>query len=102
MGERFTFVPIMKKFGFGKAEKLKRRKLIEELFATGKNFSSFPIRMSYKFIPTDDSELFPLQAGVGVSRKRFHFLMQMALLLQQAFPQQWKTWLVLPPGSFGC
>ena len=51
---------------FGKSERLKSRKLIEELFATGKWLSEDPIRVVYKV--TDLNSSFPVQAGVTVPK----------------------------------
>lgn len=58
----------MMKQSFGKAEKLKSRKLIEELFSSGKSVKAFPIIAVYK--PIECSESFH-QVGVSVSKKRF-------------------------------
>ena len=51
---------------FGKSERLKSRKLIEELFDSGKWLNEDPIRVVYKF--TDISSAFPAQAGVSVPK----------------------------------
>jgi ribonuclease P protein component len=58
-----------KPFGFGKKEKLKSRKQIDDLFATGKSFAIFPIRVTYKLLPAD--EQLPLQVAVTASKKYF-------------------------------
>lgn len=60
-----------KTFGLSKNEKLKSRKLIEELFARGKGQNIFPIRISYKFLPLRDNEKADLQVGVSVSKRNF-------------------------------
>ena len=60
-----------KEAGFGKIEKLKSRKLVEELFARGKSLHLFPIRISYKFLPLLDNEKTILQVGVSVSKRNF-------------------------------
>lgn len=52
---------------YSKQEKLKSRKALEQLFAKGKSFSVFPIKVFYTV--TDDSAL--VQAGVGVSSRIF-------------------------------
>lgn len=54
-------------FGYSGNRKLKSRKLIGELFASGKSFSVYPIRISW--LP--ENKHFPLQAGVGVSKRNF-------------------------------
>jgi ribonuclease P protein component len=58
-----------KKFGFGKEEKLKSRKKIDELFVRGKSFTVSPVRVSYQFFHAPDAAI--LQAGVTVSKKHF-------------------------------
>jgi len=60
-----------KEAGFGKTEKLKSRKLVEELFARGKSLHLFPIRISYKFLPLLGNEKTTLQVGVSVSKRNF-------------------------------
>ncbi|OYW76501.1 MAG: hypothetical protein B7Y37_06505 [Sphingobacteriia bacterium 28-36-52] len=61
---------------YSKQEKLKSRKALEELFAKGKSFSVFPIKVFYTV--TDQSNADGLvadpalvQAGVGVSSRIF-------------------------------
>ncbi|HRI23588.1 MAG TPA: ribonuclease P protein component [Ferruginibacter sp.] len=56
------------RYRFGKTEKLKSRKAIENLFAEGKSFSLFPFRIVWKFAGNADSAL---QAGFTVSSKQF-------------------------------
>jgi len=58
----------VKRFGFGKKEKLKSRKQIEDLFLNGKNFAAFPLRITYQFIPSEESSL---QVGVTAGKKYF-------------------------------
>jgi len=58
----------VKRFGFGKKEKLKSRKQIEDLFLNGKNFADFPLRITYQFIPSEESSL---QVGVTAGKKYF-------------------------------
>ena len=60
-----------KEAGFGKAEKLKSRKVVEELFARGKSLNVFPIRISYKFLPLPPDEKVVFQVGVSVSKRNF-------------------------------
>ncbi len=56
------------RYTFKKDEKLKSRKTIEQLFATGKSFSNFPFRILWKFTePTHPI----LQTGFAVSSKYF-------------------------------
>lgn len=60
-----------KQFGLGKREKLKSRKGIEELFASGKSLNVFPVRVSYKFFPILNEEEPGVQIGVTASRRNF-------------------------------
>lgn len=55
-----------KQFTLGKNERLKSRKLIEQLFKQGKSFNAFPFRVYYLF-----QSSFALQFGAGVSNKNF-------------------------------
>lgn len=57
-----------KRFGFGGKEKLKSRKQIEELFLNGKSFSMFPLRVTYRFIPSDETNV---QVGVTAGKRFF-------------------------------
>lgn len=57
------------KLTFSKKEKLKSKKLIEQLFAEGKSCSSFPIKLIYLRI--NFSLETPLQVGVTVSKRNF-------------------------------
>lgn len=58
----------VKRFGFGRKEKLKSRKKIEELFLNGKNFSMFPLRVTYQLMPSEDTMA---QVGVTAGKKYF-------------------------------
>lgn len=58
-----------KTYGLGKKERLKSRKQIENLFAEGKSFAVFPIRVTYSFLPADGEPL--VQVGVTVSKRNF-------------------------------
>jgi ribonuclease P protein component len=67
MGPYFCTMPT-KRFGFGRKEKLKSRKQIEELFLKGKNFSVFPLRVTYQFLPAEEGMI---QVGVTAGKKYF-------------------------------
>ena len=56
------------KFTLGKNERLKRRKIIEQLFAEGKSIAVFPLRVNFIFVT---SLTVPLQAGFSVSARTF-------------------------------
>jgi len=60
---------MVKKFTLKKDERLKRRKIIEQLFSEGRSVAVFPIRVQYK---TYDKVLTnPLQAGFSASTRNF-------------------------------
>ena len=61
---------IIKRYTLGKSERLKSRKLIEQLFREGKTFSVFPFRVYYICGEKIMSSSF-LQFGVGVSARNF-------------------------------
>lgn len=57
-----------KQFTLSKNERLKKRKLIEQLFTSGKSFSVFPFKIIYLITSISEDVL---QAGFGVSRRNF-------------------------------
>jgi ribonuclease P protein component len=59
---------MVKRFGFGKKEKLKSHKQIEELFLNGKSFSAFPVRVTYQFQPSEEAMV---QVAVGAGKRYF-------------------------------
>jgi ribonuclease P protein component len=60
---------MLKKFTLNKNERLKRRKIIEQLFSEGRAVSAFPIRVQYKLV--DELLTEPLQAGFSASSRTF-------------------------------
>ena len=62
-----TFVAMRETFG--KREKLKSKKLIQQLFAEGKSMSVFPIKLVY--LETDHESTSKILAGVSVSKRHF-------------------------------
>jgi ribonuclease P protein component len=58
------------RYTLGKKEKLKSRKLIEQVFKQGKSFSNFPFRVVYYFT-LDEKCTAGVQAGFSVSSKFF-------------------------------
>ncbi len=59
-----------KTFSYNKVEKLKSRKLLEQLFANGKSFLVFPIKVFYLPV-TDGATVSLVQVGVGTSSRNF-------------------------------
>ena len=58
-------VSVAKQFTLGKEERLKSRKIIEQLFNEGKRFMIQPFRIFYLYAPAG------IQMGVAVSSKNF-------------------------------
>lgn len=56
------------KFSLGKAERLKSKKLLDEIFKSGTRINQPPLRFIYATLRAADM---PLQFGVGVSSKNF-------------------------------
>jgi len=54
---------------FPRKEKLKSKKLIEQLFAKGNSVSNYPIKLIY--LKTELPFDVPIQAGVTVPKKKF-------------------------------
>jgi ribonuclease P protein component len=57
------------RFGLDKKQKLKSRKLIAEVFANGKNFSVYPLRVTY--LLKKNIQPPGIQIGVTASKKNF-------------------------------
>jgi ribonuclease P protein component len=60
-----------KEFALGKDEKLKSRKQIDALFAEGKTFLCFPLRITFQFLPLAEGAQSGMQIGVSVSKRYF-------------------------------
>ena len=58
----------IQRYRFGKEEKLKSRKLIEQLFREGSSFSNFPFKAIWKM---NDNATAELQVGFTASSKQF-------------------------------
>jgi ribonuclease P protein component len=56
--------------GLPKQARLKSRTALETIFAAGKSFTVFPIKVFYRIIPRENEKI-PVQAGVGVSSRNF-------------------------------
>jgi ribonuclease P protein component len=57
------------KLTYNRQEKLKSRKLLQQVFATAKSFSVFPVKVFY--MPLENTAAARLQVGVGVSARNF-------------------------------
>lgn len=58
-----------KTFTYNRQEKLKSRKLMQELFSKGKSFTVFPLKVLF-FIPSAKLD-FTVKTGVGASGRNF-------------------------------
>ena len=56
-------------FKYPKAERLKSRITIDEMFSSGKSVGKYPLRLV--FIPIENTNNLPLQVGVSVSKRHF-------------------------------
>ena len=56
-------------YSYNKKEKLKSRKLLDQLFTKGKSVSAFPLKVFYGVLADENAET--VQAGVGVSARNF-------------------------------
>ncbi len=59
----------MPTFTFNKQEKLKSRKLIQQLFTDGKSFLVFPVKVLY--LPITEAVDYPIKIGVSASSRSF-------------------------------
>jgi ribonuclease P protein component len=59
-----------KQYGLGRAQKLKSRKSIEQLFARGRSLACYPLRVKYSVVPLPSGPA-AVQVGVTVSKKHF-------------------------------
>ncbi len=61
-------------FKFNKAEKLKSKKRIEQLFQEGKSITQFPLKLFY--IPVADPQDAKIKTAVSVPKKKFKSAVQ--------------------------
>ncbi len=57
------------RYTLGKEERLKSKKLIEKLYASGNSVKTFPLRMIY--LQIEHTSDFPCQVGVSVPKRNF-------------------------------
>jgi ribonuclease P protein component len=89
---------MVKEAGFGRKEKLKSRKRVEELFSKGKTVTVFPIRISYQLQNLPVNEKAILEVGVSVSKRNFKRAVdrnRIKRLLREAYRLQKKDLLEL-------
>ena len=65
----FVFIIQYMRYTFPKKEKLKSKKLIEQLFSEGKSVTAFPLRLIYLKTPLN----YDVKAQTGVSVSKRHF-----------------------------
>ena len=65
----FVFIIQYMRYTFPKKEKLKSKKLIEQLFSEGKSVTAFPLRLIYLKTPL----IYDVKAQTGVSVSKRHF-----------------------------
>ncbi len=69
MNRLFLITFALMQFTFNKNEKLKSKKLIEQLFVNGKSVSDYPLQLI--FLKIDHDGEYPIKAGVSVSKRKF-------------------------------
>ncbi len=67
---RIPGINLKQQFTLGKEERLKSKKLTDELFRSGKALTVFPLRVVYCFTEQPQWK-FPVQAGVSASGRSF-------------------------------
>ena len=87
---------------FKRTERLKRRKVIERLFAEGNSFGVYPLRLVWVELDPPLSPA-PVQMGLSVSKRKFNKAAHRNVLrrrIREAWRQN-KYWLYerLPPGQ---
>jgi ribonuclease P protein component len=67
-------MPPLQRYTWSKAEKLKSRKRIDEVFKQGRSFAVFPFKVFYLLTPADPAPGTPggpIQAGFGAGSRHF-------------------------------
>ena len=59
----------VKTFSYSGPEKLKSRKLLNQVFAEGKSFNAFPLKITYTYASVENTST--AKIGVGVSSRHF-------------------------------
>jgi ribonuclease P protein component len=79
---------MVKAFAFSRNERLRGRKIFAELFATGKSFSQYPYRVTWKVSPESLKGSEPLQVSFVVPKRNFKKASQRNLIrrrMKEAF-----------------
>lgn len=77
------------KLGLGKSEKLKSKKLLQQLFAEGQQLKEFPIKLL--FLQTDHNGEFPAQVAFSVPKRNFKLAVKrnrIKRLMREVYRQQ--------------
>lgn len=61
---------MQKLFSFNQKEKLKSKKLLQQVFSTGKSFNVYPLKIIYCIVNEDECDGM-IKIGVGTSTKNF-------------------------------
>ncbi|MBX9733169.1 MAG: ribonuclease P protein component [Chitinophagaceae bacterium] len=88
----------MTKQGLPKAERLKSRESLEQLFASGKSFSVFPIKVFYQLVEVTTPNI---EMAVGVSSRNFKKAVdrnRIKRLLRESYRTQ-KELISIPEGK---
>ncbi len=72
----------MTKQTFQRGERLKSRKLIEQLFQKGQSFGTYPLRLVWMEVESPQSD-YPVQFTVSVSKRKFKRAVQRNRLKRQ-------------------
>lgn len=97
----FSFVEMTtKRFTYSKSEKLKSRKLLNQVFAAGKSLNVYPIKITYLLEEIDSRS--KVQMGVGASSRHFKKAVQrnrIKRLLRESYRLEKNNLLELLPAK---
>lgn len=68
MPEHTPHIP--SKFSLAKQDRLKSKKIIDSLFVDGSSQFTYPIKLSYKWLPLENNDYLPLLFSVTVPKKK--------------------------------
>ncbi|RPD48158.1 ribonuclease P protein component [Paracnuella aquatica] len=90
------------RYGFPKSERLKSRKQIDGLFAGGKSYNAFPVRMAYRLFASPEGTQPALLVGVSAPKRHFKKAVhrnRIKRLLREAYRLQKPQLLALLEGA---